>query len=405
MDYFCACMGYSVFLQAGALSAETVSAMNLIFWGSLAVLVVGISAAIRVFLPWFSWSRAAGKGLEPSECSLMIVGRHDAEGFERWVHAAFAHLPEAEILAVDNQSEDDTANALEALKRQYPSLTVVTLPASERFWSTRKLALTLAVKAAHRTYSLWVDTRCEVPADLQQWQRALTSPLRRGKAIASFAPVVAPRSASFRARAESLAVNVWAHLRARPLLPALKAVKTTGMVPVNFAFKTQGFFDIKGYLTSMHLDGGEAEFLLNDLVAQGAVVPVAQPSAFLTRPWLPQHDPKMRAHREGSERFAVARYGFLILLVDLVAVAAGLHLALLWMHMEDFGMLQPSPQIRFLQGQLQALLGVYVFLQVSFWVYAVQWSQRLGAGWAVGLSAPVYLRARLLTKALTFWKK
>jgi hypothetical protein len=91
--------------------------------------------------------------------------------------------------------------------------------------------------------------------------------------------------------------------------------------------------------------------------------------------------------------------------VDLVAVAAGLYLALLWMHMEDFGMLQPSPQIRFLQGQLQALLGVYVFLQVSFWVYAVQWSQRLGAGWAVGLSAPVYLRARLLTKALTFWKK
>lgn len=405
MDYFCARMGYSVFLQAGALSAETVSAMNLIFWGSLALLVLGSLAAIRVFLPWFSWSRAAGKGLEPSECSLMIVGRHDAEGFERWVHAAFSQLPEAEILAVDNQSEDDTANALEALKRQYPSLTVVTLPASERFWSTRKLALTLAVKAAHRSHSIWVDTRCEVPSDLGSWQRALTSPLRRGKAIASFAPVVAPRSASFRARAESLAVNVWAHLRARPLLPALKAVKTTGMVPVNFAFKTQGFFDIKGYLTSMHLDGGEAEFLLNDLVPQGAVVPVAQPSAFLARPWLPQHDPKMRAHREGSERFAVARYGFLILLVDLVAVAAGLHLALLWMHMEDFGMLQPSPQIRFLQGQLQALLGVYVFLQVSFWVYAVQWSQRLGAGWAVGLTVPFYLRMRLLTKALTFWKK
>ena len=405
MDYFCARMGYSVFLQVGALSAETVSAMNLIFWGSLALLVVGSLAAVRLFLPWFSWNRAAGKGLEPSECSLMIVGRHDAEGFERWVHAAFTHLPDAEILAVDNQSEDDTANTLEALKRQYPSLIVVTLPASERFWSTRKLALTLAVKAAHRPYSLWVDTRCEVPSDMAQWQRALTSPLRRGKAIASFAPVVAPRTASFRERVESLAVNAWAHVRARPLFPALKAVKTTGMGPVNFAFKTQGFFDIKGYLTSMHLDGGEAEFLLNDLVPQGAVVPVPQSSAFLTRPWLPQHDPKMRAHREGSERFAVARYGLLILLVDLVAVAAGLHLALLWMHMEDFGMLQPSPQIRFLQGQLQALLGVYVLLQVSFWVYAVQWSRRLGAGWAVGLSVPAYLRVRLLTRALTFWKK
>jgi hypothetical protein len=44
-------------------------------------------------------------------------------------------------------------------------------------------------------------------------------------------------------------------------------------------------------------------------------------------------------------------------------------------------------------------------VQVSFWIYAVQWSQRLGAGWAVGLSVPFYLRIRLLTKALTFWKK
>jgi hypothetical protein len=398
-------MGHLVFLQAGALSAETVEAMNLIFWLSLALLVLGMVAAIRIFLPWFSWAKAAGKGLEPADCTLMVVGRHDAEGFERWIHAAYAQLPEAEIMAVDNQSEDDTANTLEALKRQYPSLIVVTLPASERFWSTRKLALTLAVKAAHRTHSIWVDTRCEVPADMGAWQRALTSPLRRGKAVASFAPVVAPRSASWKDRAEAMAANVWAHLRARPLFPAIKTVKTTGMVPVNIAFKTQGFFDIKGYLTSMHLDGGEAEFLLNDLTTVGPVVPVAQASAYLTRPWLPQKDPKMRAHRTGQERFSGARYGLLLLLVDLVAVAAALHLILLWIHMDDFGMLQPSPQIAFLQGQLQALLGVYLLLQLSFGVYLVQWAKRLNAGWTVGLLAPIHLRLRLLTKALTFWKK
>ena len=405
MDYFCARMDHLVFLQAGTLSAETIQAMNLIFGVSLALLFTGIVAAIRLFLPWFSWGKAVGKGLEPADCTLMVVGRHDAEGFERWIHAAFAQMPQAEIMAVDNQSEDDTANALEALKRQYPTLTVVTLPSSERFWSTRKLALTLAVKAAHRPYSVWVDTRCEVPADMVAWQKALTSPLRRGKAVAAFAPVVAPRTASFHDRAEAMAANVWAHLRARPLLPALKTAKTTGMIPVNFAFQTQSFFDIKGYLTSMHLDGGEAEFLLNDLASQGAVVPVPQPPAYLVRPWLPQKDPKMRAHRSGQERFATARYGLLLLLVDLVAIAAGLHLVLLWVHMDDFGMLQPSPQIAFLQAQLQALLGVYVLLQVSFGVYAIQWAQRLGTGWAVGLSAPIYLRIRLFTKALTFWKK
>ena len=142
-------MGKALFLEMGALSAQTMAAMTLIFWISLAVLGLGVLAAWRLYLPWFTWNRASGKGLDPVDCSLMIVGRNDPEGFERWIQSAFSQLPGAEILAVDNQSEDETANVLEALRRQYPTLIVVTLPASERFWSTRKLALTLAVKAAH----------------------------------------------------------------------------------------------------------------------------------------------------------------------------------------------------------------------------------------------------------------
>lgn len=398
-------MGNALFLEMGALSAQTMAAMTLIFWISLAVLGLGVLAAWRLYLPWFTWNRASGKGLDPVDCSLMIVGRNDPEGFERWIQSAFSQLPGAEILAVDNQSEDETANVLEALRRQYPTLIVVTLPASERFWSTRKLALTLAVKAAHRKYSLWVDTRCELPSDLPQWQKVLSDPLRRGKAIAAFAPVMASRDASYRAKSEALASNAWAHIRARPLFPGVKRSATTGMVPVNFAFETAKFFEIKGYLTSMHLDGGEAEFLLNDLAQIGPVVAVAQPGAFLRRPWLPQSDHKMRAHRSSVERWAVSRYGLLLALTDVVALAAMVHMGLLWMHMDDFNMTQPSPQIRFVGSQIQALLGVYAFLQLSFMVYTFQWAKRMESGWWVGISIPVYLRMRLLAKALTFWKK
>lgn len=398
-------MGNAIFLQMGALTPQTEEAMTLIFCVSLLVLGLGVLAAWRLYLPWFTWNRASGKGLDPADCSLMIVGRNDPEGFEQWIHKAYKQLPQAEIIAIDNQSEDETANVLEALKRQYPDLIVVTLPSSERFWGTRKLALTLAVKAAHRSYSLWVDSRCEIPSDLASWQKALTDPLRRGKAIASFAPVMAERSASYGAKAESLGVNVWAHLRARPLFPGVKRAATTGIVPVNFAFETSKFFEIKGYLSSMHLNGGEAEFLLNDLAEIGPVVAVTQTAAYLRRPWLPQNDSSMRAHRSPMERWALARYTLLLALIDLVAAAAVLHMGLLWIHMDNFNMIQPSPQIRFVLSQIQAILGVYILMQLSFMAYLFQWAKRMDAGQWVGLSIGFYLRFRLLKKAFTFLKK
>ena len=189
-------------------------------------------------------------------------------------------------------------------------------------------------------------------------------------------------------------------------MPLLANGIPTGMVPVNFAFEIARFFEVKGYLSNMHLDGGEAEFLLADIAAHGQVIPVIHPHAILQRPWLERKDAKMRAHRSALERFAPARYALLILLLDAVAVAAGLHMALVWMTMED---LQYAPenypaQVRFVLSQLQALLALYAVLQVVWTAYATTWSRRLGFGY-LGLLSPLWLRIHLLSRIVTSWKK
>ncbi|KRO58870.1 MAG: hypothetical protein ABR98_06295 [Cryomorphaceae bacterium BACL7 MAG-120910-bin2] len=377
-----------------------------LFWASLGLLLLALGFMLQMLGPWWAWRKVSAKGMLVEDCSLMIVGRHDAEGFTRWIHAAYAAFPAMEIIAVDNQSEDDTANVLESLKRQYPLLVVVTIPVSERFWGTRKLALTLAVKAAHGRYSMWVDTACALPEDMTQWQKRLTAPFRHGKTVATFAPVKVADSATLGTKMNVFGQNAWAVTRTISFFLTPSKGIPTGMIPVNFAFETAKFFDIKGYVTNMHLDGGEAEFLLADLAELGPVIPVVHPDAMLERPWLFRHDSKMNAHRRSWERLSLTRHGWVLFLADLAVLVAVLHWGLLLMAVQDpEGATQQYPvAVGFHIAQCQALIGFYILVQLLFMANAWAWSKRLGMG-AIGLLSPFWLRAILLSRALTFWKR
>lgn len=394
-----------IFLQLETTPIQNMEILTVIFWISLGILFLGFLTMLRWVLPLWFGKKSMGQGLKAEETTLLLVGRNDPEGFEKWIRACTSEMIQLELIAIDNQSEDETANELEALKRELAALKVVTLPASERFWGTRKLALTLGVKASTRPYCIWVDTRCEVPENLTAWHRGLTSPLRRGNALASFAPVLTPKASPLRDRIQAFSHNIWAQIRAQPLAPSLIAARMTGMIPVNFAFKTDSFFEVKGYITSMHLDGGEAEFLLNDIRGIGNVVPVSHSSAYLVRPWVYRADPKMNQHRTKWERLAWVRHGMLLLLVDMVALAAGLHLSLLLGQMSKEANVDQSAEFQFVIGQLEVILGMYVLLQVILHAYLVSWIRKLKLGWGMAILVPVIIRTKLLFKALTFWKK
>lgn len=405
MDYFCGYMCDNTFLQVVSMPEQSSAILASLFWISLGILVMGYITYLRIVSPWFFGKRAMGIGLKPSECSLLIIGRNDPKGFDLWIRTAMVQLPEMEIVAIDNQSEDETSNHLDVLKDECPSLLVVTVPLSERFRGTRKLALTLGVKAARRANCIWVDTRCEIPSDFPLWVRTLTSPLRRGNALASFAPVLAPKKAHFAVRVRCIAVNVWAQIRAKPLIPVLRSPKTTGVIPVNFVFRKDSFFKVQGFVSSMHIDGGEAEFLLNDLAKLGPVVPVMHPNSFLFRPWVQSSDLLMRSHRSSWERMALARYGLLLALIDGAALSAGIHWLMLTKEIGRADSIAFSLENQFAISQFQAVVGLYLLLQVLLQVYITHWIHKTKSALLIALLAPLALRYQLYSKLLTFWKK
>ena len=81
--------------------------------------------------------------------------------------------PEYEVIVVDDESEDNTRAVVESYMVQDPRLRLTFVPYGARVGSTKKLALTLAAKAAKYDYLLLTDADC-VP-ESNHWIREMMS--------------------------------------------------------------------------------------------------------------------------------------------------------------------------------------------------------------------------------------
>ena len=54
--------------------------------------------------------------------------------------------PTFEVIVVNDNSVDDTSDVLKAYSLQYPNLKIVTIPDNDRFYGSKKFALTLGIK-------------------------------------------------------------------------------------------------------------------------------------------------------------------------------------------------------------------------------------------------------------------
>lgn len=94
--------------------------------------------------------------------SVIMAVHDDAEALERNL-PAFAgqdYSGEFEIIVVDESSSDDTKDVLKLLKSQWPNVYTTFIPESSHYLSRRKLALTLAVKAAKNELIILTDINC-----------------------------------------------------------------------------------------------------------------------------------------------------------------------------------------------------------------------------------------------------
>ena len=109
--------------------------------------------------------------------SVIVAARNEAHNLRPYLHQLLDQdYPRYEVIVVNDGSEDDTQQVIEEYAARYPQLKITFVPCQARVPSSKKLALTLGVKAAQYEYLVLTDADC-CPAS-RQWLRTLTESYR-----------------------------------------------------------------------------------------------------------------------------------------------------------------------------------------------------------------------------------
>lgn len=100
--------------------------------------------------------------------SVIVSARNEEDNLTTYLQALLEQdYPQYEVIVVNDGSEDRTQMVLEEYRLKYSNLHITFVPTEARVTSSKKLALTLAVKAANYEYLLLTDADC-VP-ESNQW--------------------------------------------------------------------------------------------------------------------------------------------------------------------------------------------------------------------------------------------
>ena len=93
--------------------------------------------------------------------SVIVCARNEEENLQDYLHNLLTQdYLQYEVIVVDDGSEDQTRMILEQYARQSTKLYHTFVPQGARVISSKKLALTIGIKAAHYDYILLTDADC-----------------------------------------------------------------------------------------------------------------------------------------------------------------------------------------------------------------------------------------------------
>ena len=111
---------------------------------------------------------------ETKGVSVIVCARNEGENLTNYLHLLLEQdYPCFEVIVVNDQSEDDTRGILERMHLQYKNMRVSFVPQHAQLRSSKKLAITIGVKAAQYDYILLTDADCR--PESKHWIKEIMS--------------------------------------------------------------------------------------------------------------------------------------------------------------------------------------------------------------------------------------
>ena len=168
-----------------------------------------------------------------------------------------------EVIVVNDESGDDTETIVSELSMQYPNLYMTFAPENSRSLSRRKLAITLAIKAARYDALLLTCGNCRVESPL--WVRAMMRHLisgRREVVIGYAEPWGDGEEDTDRRRRRRDFDFAWHSIRYLNSALCRNPLMGTGY---NLSYTRRLFFEHKGFSSTLNLNYGDDDVFVSEI--------------------------------------------------------------------------------------------------------------------------------------------
>ncbi|TXB65101.1 glycosyltransferase [Vicingus serpentipes] len=229
-------------------------------------LVLGflIIAFIQLMIYLFIFSRLAffknkNETSNKSEpISVIICAKNERDNLLKFLPDFLNQdYPNFEVIVVNDHSVDDTEDVLKAYTMQFKHLKVVNVPDNDRFYGSKKFALTLGIKAAQYDNVLLTDADCK-PAS-KKWIQLMSEYAANKKIILGFGAYEKQKGLLNKLiRFDTLFTAT------QYLSFALLKLPYMG-VGRNLAYNKELFFSVKGFSSHQHILSGDDDLFVNEV--------------------------------------------------------------------------------------------------------------------------------------------
>ncbi len=243
---------------------ENLSTTELVVWSvwlSCAFFqIVYLLVSYRKLLFYKSDNTLKDKPLSP--ISVIICAQNEARNLERFLPLILEQsYPDFQVVVVNDCSEDDSEEVLELLKDKYSHLYVSHVKKDPIYRHSKKLAITLGIKAARHERLIFTDANC-YPSS-QKWLQAMAKHFSDEKQIVL--------GASAHEKQKGLLGQVIAYDTLQSTISYVSGAlrsRTYGGTGRNIGYTKTLFYEHKGFSGHTHLLAGDDDLFINKIATK-----------------------------------------------------------------------------------------------------------------------------------------